>query len=362
VRVLGGLAKEEYYQILSSAGMLLYPCIFPEISCIAALEAQALGTPVVTSDDFALSETVAVPDFLVPGKPGGQEYVEAYIERVGELLEFPERTRELAAQARDRTWAKHDWQVIAGEWERLFLDTLSERLLNQGQALGAGLLLKGALLAAEKVLGKRLNLPCEGQAPLDPDEEGLEQALAQALVGIMGTMKQAWRLGVLAPDQGRGKKQLAGLFPSLEVVQVRGDSEPRPGSLDLLLIRDTLERLDDPTGFLEKALSWCREDGYLLLCLANGAWPLIIPGFLGRKHDLGKKEILDLFPGRQVALSYLPRGLVGKGAAGLFVGRWLAVAPVKGPPLGRLDQDAFVRRTRPVAEEYVKEVLGAGLI
>ncbi|KIX13554.1 glycosyltransferase family 4 protein [Dethiosulfatarculus sandiegensis] len=360
VHVLGGLPKEQYYQTLASSGMLLYPCVFPEISCIAALEAQALGTPLVTSNEFALTETVAAPEFLVSGKPGSQEYVEAYLERAVELLDSPERTRDLARQARDRIWAGHDWQVIAGEWERLFLETLSERILNRNQALAAGLVLKGANLAAEEVLGKSLNLPCEGQVPPDPDEEGLQQALAQALLGIMGKVKHAARLGVLAPDQGRSQKRFADLLPALEVVQVGGD--PEPNSLDLLLIRDTLERLEDPAAFLQKAFTWCKEEGYILLCLASGAWPLITPGFLARKHDLGKKEILDLFPGRQVALSYLPRGLVGKGAAGLFVGRWLAMAPVKGPPLGSLDQEAFVRRTRPLAEEYVQEVLRAGLI
>ena len=77
VEVLARVAKEEYYRHLASSQAMLYPSVFPEISCIAALEAQALGLPVITSDSFALSETVLQERFKVAGEtrlqplPGG---------------------------------------------------------------------------------------------------------------------------------------------------------------------------------------------------------------------------------------------------------------------------------------------------
>ena len=54
----GCLKKPEYYKLLSESAYMLYPCIFPEISCINAIEAQASGCLVIGSDAFALSETI----------------------------------------------------------------------------------------------------------------------------------------------------------------------------------------------------------------------------------------------------------------------------------------------------------------
>ena len=48
----------ELLRLLGSAGVWAYPCIFEEIFCIAAIEAQAMGAWPVTTDSAALAETV----------------------------------------------------------------------------------------------------------------------------------------------------------------------------------------------------------------------------------------------------------------------------------------------------------------
>jgi glycosyltransferase involved in cell wall biosynthesis len=73
---LGPLSKNDYYRHLAESQMMVYPSTFPEVSCLAVLEAQALGTAVLTSDSFALSESVVMPDYKIAGRPGSKEYLE----------------------------------------------------------------------------------------------------------------------------------------------------------------------------------------------------------------------------------------------------------------------------------------------
>jgi len=131
---LGALPKPEYYRHLAEASLLLYPCTFPEISCIAALEAQACGTPVVTSDAFALSETVLTPETRIAGRPGSRAYCNAFVDTARHLIETPERRQALADRARRSVRARHGWETITAEWERLFRLALRSGLSARNQA------------------------------------------------------------------------------------------------------------------------------------------------------------------------------------------------------------------------------------
>lgn len=123
--VLGSLAKPEFYRHLAEAALLLYPCSFPEISCIAALEAQALGTPIITSRDFALPETVGVPRYLISGRPAFPAYQEAFIDRALLYLDDRDRYRQDTATARQWVREHYSWSQIAGEWLELFAHHLA---------------------------------------------------------------------------------------------------------------------------------------------------------------------------------------------------------------------------------------------
>jgi glycosyltransferase involved in cell wall biosynthesis len=127
VTVLGALPKRDYYRHLAESAMLVYPCTFPEISCIVALEAQALGTPILTSDSYALSESVAPPEFRVKGRPGGNEWIRGYVERALKLLGDPEGTARTAAKAREAIREKYSWDQVAKEWMRVFELSLRAR-------------------------------------------------------------------------------------------------------------------------------------------------------------------------------------------------------------------------------------------
>ncbi len=54
VTMLGPLSKRDLYREVAGSALVVYPCAFPEVSCISALEAAACGTPMVTSRYCAL--------------------------------------------------------------------------------------------------------------------------------------------------------------------------------------------------------------------------------------------------------------------------------------------------------------------
>jgi glycosyltransferase involved in cell wall biosynthesis len=361
VRVLGGLAKADYYRHLASAELLLYPCCFPEISCLAVLEAQALGTALVTTDGFALSESVQTPEFRVGGVPESPEYAELFIERVLELLAEPGRIRELAMRARELVRQAHDWSLIAGQWEEMFLTRLGQRLEEQAPALAASLLLNGDLAVAEGLLQRSLACPDEGPAPEDPDEAGLMAALGRMAWQALGGQGRSARVGVLSADGGRTSRALSALLAPTPVEAIDLETV-QAGAYALVLVRDHLERDQDPAALLARLEELCQDDGHLLLCVASGAWPLIGPGHLGRRHDLGREELAALLPGRRLNINFLGRGLVRMGPARYLAGRWLVLAPASGPRLGSLDESASLRRVRPAPPRLLEEVRRAGLI
>lgn len=357
VVVQGPLAKAAYYRHLASCGLLIYPCVFPEISCIAALEAQALGTPLLTSDAFALRETVAVPDFKVAGAPGSPEYVEQFVKQALEIIAQPCQALALAESARKMVRAGHDWSAIAAEWEELFITHLDQRTRRQPTAVAASLVLSGDRQAAEQLLQRPLPAPEEGPPPADPDEAGLLEALAQSLLPVLPA---AGAVGVLAPDQGRTALGLSRLLEQTVRPLADGDN-PRP-EYAAVVVRDLLERAADPAAYLARALAWCGPEGHVLLCVAAGAWPLLMAGHLDRRHDIGREELMALLEGRAVSLRYLSRALVGSGPHRYHAGRWLALASAAGPAPRPLDPVSGLRRARPAPEDLVEEVKRAGLV
>ena len=124
---LGPLAKADYYFHLARARALLYPCTFPEISCIAVLEAQACLTPIVTTADYALVESVGPRSYLVFGQPGTDAYVDAFVDRAGQLLTEKDKADRLARAAREYVEQNYAWPKIAAQWQELFWDRLSNR-------------------------------------------------------------------------------------------------------------------------------------------------------------------------------------------------------------------------------------------
>jgi glycosyltransferase involved in cell wall biosynthesis len=137
--VLGSLAKPDFYRHLAEAALLLYPCSFPEISCIAAIEAQALGTPIITSRDFALTETVGVSRYLISGRPVFPAYQEAFTARALLYLDDRDRYQHDTSAALRWVTEHYSWSRIAGEW----LDIFARHLAREDEQLSYSMFLGG---------------------------------------------------------------------------------------------------------------------------------------------------------------------------------------------------------------------------
>ena len=123
LRFLGGLSKEQLYREMAGCDLMLYPSIFPEVSCISAIEAAACGLPIVASKYCALKETVADGEtgLLIAGDPRTQAYRDRYLAAVQKLMSDDELRAQMSQRAREFAAEKYRWRGIAREWEKLFL-------------------------------------------------------------------------------------------------------------------------------------------------------------------------------------------------------------------------------------------------
>lgn len=356
----GHLAKPDYYALLASADALLYPCVFPEISCIAALEAQALGAMALTSDSFALSESVINRQFLTPGRPGSGEYVEAFVDNATAWL-GPRREDGLALveKAAPLFRQRHDWQTIAQEWQDLFAQRLEERISAQAEPLAASLALHGDRVAAAGLLGRPLTACQEPPPPRHQSDQALYQAVADLAGQALARLPAPARVGVLAQD-ARLAARLEASLPGATVIAL--NKPPTQGEFDLMILQGHLEHDPQPHILLQGALAACREEGYLLAVTASGAWPLVAPGRAARVFDLGAGELARLLPGRELATRFIAAGLVRSNGSAFSAGHCLALAPAAGPPPRAMDPDAALNRVPLAPAEVVREVTGAGLV
>ncbi len=109
------------------------PMIWEEAEsfCLAALEAQAAGLPVIASARGALSERVSngQTGFLIAGDAFSDTYQEAFAEACLRLLQDPQQRQEMGLRARQNALADYRWEQIADQWEALFQQFESTRLL-----------------------------------------------------------------------------------------------------------------------------------------------------------------------------------------------------------------------------------------
>lgn len=129
---LGELGKPALYLAIAEAAVMWYPGVvdFGETSCVAAIEAQACGTPFVGSWKGALPETVP-SGVLIPGDAvADPDYQAASIAAVLEMLDgcarqsFVYRQRQQAGRAHVRAYT---YAAIAAEWETWLLEQFRTR-------------------------------------------------------------------------------------------------------------------------------------------------------------------------------------------------------------------------------------------
>lgn len=112
VKKIGHLSKDKYYELLSTCAYMVYPTDFPEISCINAIEAQYNGCLVISSDKYALTETVKT-DTLVKAEYGSVEYIKEFLAYLDKYQgdAYTEETRKAK-----KAIESYAWSNVAKSW------------------------------------------------------------------------------------------------------------------------------------------------------------------------------------------------------------------------------------------------------
>lgn len=122
VHLIGNILQKQLAEELMSSQLMLYPNHFPETCCLAALEAQAAGVPVITSALGALTETVedGFSGVLIPGDSREAGYQDRMVKEAVSLLQDEDRWQRFSKQAAARIEASYPWEKIALDWESEF--------------------------------------------------------------------------------------------------------------------------------------------------------------------------------------------------------------------------------------------------
>lgn len=112
----GSVGQKDLAKAMQTYRIMAYPNMWHETGCIAAMEAQAAGCPVVTTKLAALAETVSEGGILIDEIPGTMAYNAQFVEECVRLLTDDELWLKKAQVGRDRMLNLYSWSEIAKEW------------------------------------------------------------------------------------------------------------------------------------------------------------------------------------------------------------------------------------------------------
>ena len=118
------LSKQDLANALHEMDMWVYPTWWPETYCIAAVEAQAAGVPVIASNLAALVETVR-GGVLVGGNASEEEHLDAMASIVLDHLQSVDKRQQMQAAGLQLA-RMMDWSIQVGAWQTLLTQALQQ--------------------------------------------------------------------------------------------------------------------------------------------------------------------------------------------------------------------------------------------
>lgn len=151
VRKVGHLPKQQYYKLLASCAYMVYPTDFPEISCINAMEAQYNKCLIVTSDKFAMSETVKT-DTKVDAEYGSDDYVKKFL---AILDKYQGEVYEAEVAKGKELIEPYSWENVAKSWNAHINNMFQERFEKVKDKIVDNLVYHSDIVAAWKLTGEQ---------------------------------------------------------------------------------------------------------------------------------------------------------------------------------------------------------------
>jgi len=414
VESVGGLSKPEFYALLKRASALVYPSHFPEVSCIAAIEAQACGLPVIAGDYCALKETVS-PEagVLVKGDPASEEYqVEFAAAAVRALTDGAQRAT--WGEAGKQNSKRYAWDRIAGEWLEMFADALAwdeknlvrslrrhgdrEALVQAGLSTDAreGL----DFLRSGKAYFQHYEKAAAKEGYVDDVAQIAQSArgkwLAEQLKGFgdkVGAGKRLLDFGcqqgafaVIAAEMGwevvavdcaaaNGEKaeQIIAERGLAEKVRVQIAASPldaQGGPFEAVWAGEILEHVADPRGLLEQLEQILKPGGLMLLTVPFGpwesqSWPSTDSGVRGADAEqqavyhvrsFSSRDLMDMLEGRHPEILQTEAGTTARGEKLGWFAVWYC-KPDKVVPIHRFSWQRKLRK-RPQESLSVCMIVG----
>lgn len=117
VTYMGAIKREALVAEQMKAQLLTYPCQYEELFCIAAAEAQVAGAIPVTTNAGALSTTNM--GVMISGNPSNPDWVNAFVEKVVELLN-DEKLSDRQARLKELATDRFSIPKVLKKWKEVF--------------------------------------------------------------------------------------------------------------------------------------------------------------------------------------------------------------------------------------------------
>lgn len=380
---LGQLAKPELYRAIASAEVMWYPGVvdFAETSCIAAIEAQACGTPFVGSYKGALPETVPYGK-LISGDAMSPGYQADSLDAVGYFLKVGAET----AIRRGREHVQsYTYDAIAAEWEAHLWEKFEVRsqdranivraLLHEDDYVAVQALTDDPALLEEcgrVIRGEAQTAEHYGKYALDPEAEmGARKqprhlAVIDAFTGCRSVLDLACGNGAFAilMAEADPQRRVVGIDYSGANIEVGAKAAERHGVADRVSLRHEtvcdlatgqvqplsvqgesfdgvfLGEFCEHVAGVQTLLSGVRDlvgDGArVVITVPSGPFgemrPLDMPAQKGHVHHFRPRDLDAVFGQQQdYTVDYLP---CGHGPRGSAMGHWVIRFVTSAAPFG----------------------------
>lgn len=412
ITYLGELGKPDLYKAIAGAAVMWYPGVvdFAETSCVAAIEAQACGTPFVGSYKGALPETVP-SGTLVKGDAETPAYQAESIAEVVRILQGGDVSWQVSAGLRHVQ--DYTFDAVAQEWEARIQQVVETRLQTQGPQMLAQLLHEDENCAAQ-VLAERLGdteAAAWCQYVIDGKDQGADDYAARAMdtefelrhnqriQPVVGALNGAQRVLDVACGNGTFAVALALANPTRHVVGIdyaeaniqaaqaaaealgvadrctfltgavydyaTHQADPATlarllddGPFDGVFIGEFLEHIAGVSGFLSSIASLGQQDARIVCTMPAGPFGELaskdLPLKRGHVHHYQPDDLEAIFgTQRDLAVSLLDLGISPRGNR---IGHWIVACKTTGQPFGTRQLEDTIWRTRP------KQGLSVGIL
>jgi glycosyltransferase involved in cell wall biosynthesis/2-polyprenyl-3-methyl-5-hydroxy-6-metoxy-1,4-benzoquinol methylase len=390
VKKIGHLPKKEYYELLSTCAYMVYPTDFPEISCINAMEAQYNGCLVITSDKYAMSETVK-SDTKVKAEYGSVEYVQQFMSY---LDKYQGDTYEAEVAKCREAIKPYAWDRVAKSWNseidfmferrhEKYKDKIIDQLVYNSDIVAAWKLTGNQKYRELLDQGERDNLTISDFFPVKRDEDGLLNGRGVKLIELIQaelTMFPNKKLKILDLGSNDGILSLPLLkrfnsnieqltmfdsskavldfvnenfgekYPQLNCVvdDVRNvlsyDFEP-----DVVIVGELLEHIEDTQQFLNFLMKLANKNTLFYFTVPSGPWENMVKKLeIHHIHHFELNDLKQIFKNVDLSIAKNPGHAEGRrGEACSNWMFWFTASKGDAIEFGEVDyQDKWIK-TRP---------------